>query len=54
MTDKERSEILERALRDVNQVLIVPAAEYVPAIPDAWNVIDRALRCAGLAPVKTR
>ena len=34
---------LEAALREVMETLTVPAAEYVPAIPDAWGVIRRAL-----------
>lgn len=31
------------ALQESKRVLTVPAAEYVPAIPDAWSVIDDAL-----------
>jgi len=27
----------------VKQTLLIPAAEYVPAIPDAWGIIDEAL-----------
>jgi hypothetical protein len=34
---------LRVALRSVKHMLIIPAAEYVPAIPDCWEVIDRAL-----------
>lgn len=34
---------LRQALERVKQVLTVPAAEYVPAIPDAWAIIDQAL-----------
>jgi hypothetical protein len=34
---------LRQALERVQQVLTVPAAEYVPAIPDAWAIIDQAL-----------
>jgi hypothetical protein len=40
---KEKIEVLTKALRDVDDVLAVPAAEYVPAIPDAWAIIDRAI-----------
>ena len=42
--DAEREvERLREALERVNQTLEVPAAEYVPAIPDAWEIIDAAL-----------
>ena len=30
-------------LKSVEQTLMVPAAEYVPAIPDAWALISAAL-----------
>jgi hypothetical protein len=39
----QRVRDLEAALRDVRGILTVPAAEYVPAIPDAWARIDAAL-----------
>lgn len=35
---------LSGALRRVEETLRVPAAEYVPAIPDAWKIIDEALK----------
>ena len=35
---------LEAALREVRTILTVPAAEYVPAITDAWACIDAALQ----------
>lgn len=34
---------LEAALRRVKQELMIPAAEYVPAIPAVWGIIDAAL-----------
>lgn len=37
-------ERLKDALGRVSNVLQVPAAEYVPAIPDAWSIIDGALK----------
>jgi hypothetical protein len=36
-------EKLREALNRVSATLQVPAAEYVPAIPDAWEIIDAAL-----------
>jgi hypothetical protein len=36
-------ERLREALSRVSATLQVPAAEYVPAIPDAWEIIDAAL-----------
>jgi hypothetical protein len=36
-------ERLREALNRVSATLQVPAAEYVPAIPDAWEIIDAAL-----------
>jgi hypothetical protein len=35
--------LLRRALSNVKQTLLIPAAEYVPAIPDAWDIIDDAM-----------
>jgi hypothetical protein len=35
---------LRDAMKRANQILTVPAAEYVPAIPEAWDVLNRALR----------
>jgi hypothetical protein len=35
--------LLRQALKDVKQTLLIPAAELVPAIPDAWRIIDNAL-----------
>jgi hypothetical protein len=35
--------VLEGALRKVNCTLTVPAAEYVPAIVDAQDIIDAVL-----------
>lgn len=43
LASQKRVEVLELALREVNTILTVPAAEYVPAIPDAWKVIEKAL-----------
>ena len=40
----EDCERLRAALRQVNQTLMVPAAEYVPAISDAWKIIEGALK----------
>ena len=40
---KLRMQCLESALREVLSELTVPAAEYVPAIPAAWAIIERAL-----------
>jgi hypothetical protein len=40
----DRIDALEAALRKVDQILSIPAAEYVPAIPDAWGVIAAALK----------
>lgn len=34
---------LEATLKHVNQTLCVPAAEYVPAIRDCFDIIDAAL-----------
>jgi hypothetical protein len=39
-----RAEALEAALRRVLHTLTIPAAEYVPAIPDAWAIIEDALK----------
>lgn len=39
---RERVARLEAALEEIDRILTVPAAEYVPAIPDAWAVIKRA------------
>jgi hypothetical protein len=39
-----RCEVLKKALEDVDKVLQVEAAEYVPAIRDAFTIIDRALK----------
>lgn len=35
------------ALRELNRLLTVPAAGHVPAIPEAWAVIERTLRELG-------
>lgn len=43
MTDAPQPELLELALARVYEALIVPAAEYVPAIRDAWTIIDDVL-----------
>lgn len=40
---KLRVQRLERALRQVMAELTIPAAEYVPAIPAAWAIIEGAL-----------
>jgi hypothetical protein len=34
---------VESLIRQAIQTLTVPAAEYVPAIPDAWEILERAL-----------
>lgn len=38
----ERVRVLESALKQINQTLCVPAAEYVPAIRDCFDIIDAA------------
>jgi hypothetical protein len=40
---EDRVRKLEGALRRVKQELMIPAAEYVPAIVDVWGIIDAAL-----------
>lgn len=40
---EEAIALLRQALSDVKRTLTIPAAEYVPAIPDAWTLIDAAL-----------
>lgn len=40
LVERER---LRGALSLVNKTLTVPAAEYVPAITDAWKIIEDAL-----------
>ncbi len=37
---------LRAALRKIGEMLTIPAAEYVPAISDVFDVIDEALRPA--------
>lgn len=39
---------LKLELKNVNRALTIPAAEYVPAIPEAWTLIDRALQSTTL------
>lgn len=41
-------ELIE-TLRRVKVELTIPAAEYVPAIPAAWDIIDGALARASRA-----
>lgn len=41
--DSDRRKRCEVALRTLKDMLTIPAAEYVPAIPDCWRVIDHAL-----------
>jgi hypothetical protein len=41
---RERERVLREALKTVDSVLTVPAAEYVPAIRDAWDVIESTLK----------
>lgn len=41
---KKKFDKLVKALEDVSKVLTVPAAEYVPAIGDAFKIIDQALK----------
>lgn len=36
-------ETVESLIRQAIQTLTVPAAEYVPAIPEAWAILERAL-----------
>ena len=38
-----KSARLREALNKVTYVLTYPASEYVPSIPDAWAVIDKAI-----------
>lgn len=40
----ERIKALEGALERVNAMLTISAAEYVPAIPDCWKVIEDAMK----------
>ena len=47
LADRRAVEGLRAALRDVKRILTVPAAEHVPAIPEAWSAIDAALAAAG-------
>jgi hypothetical protein len=35
---------LREALLHLNRHLTIPAAEYVPAIPEAWKIIEAALK----------
>lgn len=35
--------MLTEALKTLNKHLTIPAAEYVPAIPEAWKIIEEAL-----------
>lgn len=39
----KRVETLTQALRSAKRELTIPAAEYVPAIPVVWEILDRAL-----------
>lgn len=39
-----RTAELENALRLVKHELMIPAAEYVPAIPAVWDIIENVLR----------
>lgn len=48
---EERVRTLEAALRRVKHELLIPAAEYVPAIPAVWDIIDAAL--VRTAPAET-
>jgi hypothetical protein len=52
MPDPREEEIkrLRAALVRVGRILQIPAAEYVPAIRDAWAVIDEALAPAFTTP----
>ena len=34
---------VSEALRKIKHTLLVPAAEYVPAIPDAVDLVERAV-----------
>jgi hypothetical protein len=40
----ERERVLVSALKRTHQTLCVPAAEYVPAIRDCFDIIDAALK----------
>lgn len=44
---EEKLEIAVKALKELNKHLTIPAAEYVPAIPEAWTIIDKALKELG-------
>lgn len=46
-------ERLREAIRLTSKVLNVPAAEYVPAISDAWTILDAALAGGPLPVVET-
>lgn len=48
-TESERVAILAAACERAITTLTVPAAEYVPAIPDAWRVLTDALTEVGMA-----
>ena len=48
---EERVRTLEAAPRRVKHELLIPAAEYVPAIPAVWDIIDAAL--VRTAPAET-
>lgn len=41
---EQQSSYMRAALNSLRAILTVPAAEYVPAISDAWAVIDDALQ----------
>lgn len=43
-TDQYEIMRLRQALKTVGTMLQIPAAEYVPAIPEVWDVIDAALK----------
>jgi hypothetical protein len=49
-----RCTLLEQALRRLDDTLRVPAAEYVPAIQDAFTIIDAAMKEITHGPVTLR
>jgi RNA polymerase subunit RPABC4/transcription elongation factor Spt4 len=50
MDEKVKADRLRAALEEMRKTLLIPAAEYVPAINDALDIIDRALSCEGDGP----
>lgn len=40
---EQKLAVAVEALEKLNKHLTIPAAEHVPAIPEAWTIIDKAL-----------